>query len=373
MITVKEISTPKELKQFIKFAWQIYRNDDNWVPPLIGDMLGMLDKKKGAFFEIGEAAYFMAFEDGKPVGRISAHINRMHNDIYKTKDGYFGFYEAVEKQEVAGALLKAAEDWCRNKGMNKIIGQENFTIYDEMGFMIKGWDAIPSTPVILETYTPKYYIQQMEAAGYQKEIDWIAFLVKDDYPLKDVWLKIKDRIIQRRGLTFRNVNLKKLPEEIEKLKVIFRDAWQGNWEHFPMTDHMFEKIAEALKVIVNPKLCFMVEDHGAPVACSITLPDINPFVKKMNGRLFPFGIFHLLAGKKKAKGVRTFMMGVLPPYRNIGIDVAMVIDTFIAGRKIGIKYSECSLIEEHNTKMIEPIVKWGGDPYKVYRLFSKGL
>ncbi|NTV52608.1 MAG: hypothetical protein HGA76_06310, partial [Candidatus Firestonebacteria bacterium] len=327
MLNVQEISSRAELKKFIAFAWEVYRNDPNWVPPLIGDTLNLLDKKKSPFFEFGEAAYFMAYRDAQPVGRITAHINRRHNETHGVREGFFGFYECLKDPEAARALLAAAENWVKARGMQKIIGQENFTIYDELGFMIKGWDAVPATPVIMETYTPKYYPEQLEQCGYQKEIDWIAFLVKADFPVKESLFKIKERLLKRSGLTLRHINLKKLKEEIEKVKAIFNEAWKENWGHYPFSDRQFEHIAGALKILVDERVCFMVEKDGTPIACSISLPDLNPAVKKMNGHLFPFGIFHLLAGKKKAVGMRTFMMGVIKEYRHLGIDVVMVLET----------------------------------------------
>jgi hypothetical protein len=373
MLTIRKINSRAELKKFIAFAWEVYRDDPNWVPPLIGDTLAMLDKKKSPFFEFGEAAYFMAFRDAKPVGRITAHINRTHNDFHQVKEGFFGFYECLPDPEAAQALLKTAEAWVKERGMEKIVGPENFTIYDELGFMIKGWDATPATPVIMETYTPKYYLDQMAQAGYEKEIDWIAFLVKSDFKLKDTLFKIKERLLKRSGLTLRRINLKKINEEVAKVKVIFNEGWKENWGHYPLSDRQFEHIAAALKILVDERVCFMAEKNGVPVGCSISLPDLNPAVQKMNGRLLPFGIFHLLAGKKKATGLRTFMMGVLKEHRHLGIDIVMVLETFLEGIKAGYTWSECSLIVETNQRMIDAIGRWGGEPYKVYRLFRKKL
>jgi GNAT superfamily N-acetyltransferase len=373
MITIKEIHSKKEIKDFIIFAWQVYKDDPNWVPPLIMDTMNMLDKKKSPFFEFGEAAYLVAYRDGKPVGRVTAHVNNIHNEFHKVKEGFFGFYECLNDDEAAVALLKAAEDWVRAKGMTKIIGPESFCVYDETCFLADGWDADPATPVVLTTYTPKYYLDQMAKAGFQKEIDWYAFKVTDDFEIKDVFLKMKARLEKRRGLKFRSINLKRLDLEIPKIKHIFRDAWSENWGHFPMSDKQFDNIAEAMKIVADERVCFMVEDGDKPVATSITLPDINPSVKKMNGRFLPFGIFHFLAAKKKAVGCRTFMMGVEPEYRNLGIDAALVAETFRNGRKAGYKFSECSLIVETNINMIEPMEKFGGKIYKTYRLFSKQL
>lgn len=373
MLTIREIQSKTDLKKFVMFAWDVYREDPNWVPPLIGDTLAMLDKQKSPFFEFGEAAYFMAFRGNQPAGRITAHINRRHNEFHGVKEGFFGFYECLPDAAAAQALFSAAEAWVKARGMEKIVGQENFTIYDELGFMIKGWDATPATPVIMETYTPKYYLDHLQQAGYAKEIDWIAFLVKSDFKLKDSLFKIKDRLLKRSGLTLRHINLKKVDEEIAKVKVVFNEAWKENWGHYPYSDRQFAHIASALKVLVDERVCFMVEKSGVPIACSITLPDLNPAVKKMNGRILPFGIFHLLAGKKKATGLRTFMMGVVKEHRNLGIDIVMVLETFLEGTKAGYTWSECSLIVETNQRMIDTMARWGGEPYKIYRLFSKKL
>ncbi|MBN1596594.1 hypothetical protein JW933_11770, partial [candidate division FCPU426 bacterium] len=374
MLTVREITARNDYKTFIKFAWQVYQGAPHWVPPLILDTMNMLDKKKNPFFEFGEAAYFMAFRDNKPVGRITAHINRRHNDFHRVKEGFFGFYECLQDDEAAAALLRAAEDWVRAKGMTKIVGPENFCVYDEIGFLADGWEADPPTPVILTTYTPRYYLGQMARAGYQKEIDWYAFKVtQEKIVVKDVFLKLKERLMKRRGFTFRTINLKKLDEELVRIKSIFNEGWADNWGHFPLSDKQFAHIADALKVIADPRVCFMVEDGARPVACSVSLPDINPAVQKMNGRFFPFGIFHFLGAAKKAKALRTFMMGVDKAYRHLGIDVAMVTETYVRGTAVGYQWSECSLIVETNTSMIEPLIKWGGDRYKTYRLFSKKL
>jgi hypothetical protein len=169
------------------------------------------------------------------------------------------------------------------------------------------------------------------------------------------------------------MNLKKLDEEVAKVKVIFNEGWSENWGHYPLSDRQFEHIAAGLKILVDARVCFMVEKDGKPVGCSVSLPDVNPAVKKMNGHLFPFGIFHLLAGKKKATGLRTFIMGVLKEHRHLGIDILMVLETFLVGVKAGYTWSECSLIVETNKSMIDAIGRWGGEPYKIYRLFSKRL
>lgn len=374
MVTIKEAVTRSEVDRFIKLPWKIYRDHPHWVPPVMSDMRRMLDREKSPFFEFGEAVYYLAYKGKECVGRITAHINRNHNDFHKTKDGFFGFYEAIDDYEVSDALISAAANWVAERGMTKLMGPENFTIYDEQCLMVDGWDADPPTPVVFEVYNPRYYIDQMKHAGMEKEIDWYAFKIDSVKGLSPAFLNAKDRIVKRNGFVFRNINLKRVTEEMDKVQQIFNGAWSDNWGHYPFTQRQVEQIKSAVVMFVDPRMCFMVETaDGRPIGASITLPDINPFVQKMNGRILPFGWIQLLRARRHSVGVRTFLMGVLSEYRNMGVDVAMVVETMKAGLELGYKWSECSLIVENNLKVIRPIEKWGGIRYKTYRLFSKAL
>ncbi len=372
MVIVKEVESDKELTQFIKLPWKVYKGDDKWVPPLIFDMKHMFNKEKFHYFEFGEAAFFLAFRDRQIVGRICAHINERHNDYHKSKDGFFGFYECLDDDEASLALMKTAENWLKAKGMTRVIGPENYTIYDEIGFLAEGRENPPLSPVIFEIYNPRYYVEQMAKAGYEKEIDWFSYIVRKDVVVKDSFIKLKERLI-RHGYTFRSLDMKSMDTEVEYVKEIVRDAWDENWGHVQPSDKQFEHVKNAFKLIVDPRFFFMVEKDGDVVACSITLPDINPSVKKMNGRLFPFGWWHFTRAKKKAVGMRTFLFGVKKQYRNKGLDVVMITDTILNGRKAGFDWSVCSLIVENNKNIIDPILKWGGKLYRTYRLFQKKI
>ncbi|MBN1271370.1 MAG: hypothetical protein JXB26_03795 [Candidatus Aminicenantes bacterium] len=373
MFEIKEVLSRRDHMNFIKFPWKVYQNDPNWVPPLIFDMKNTFNKNKNPFFEFGEAAFFLALREGKTIGRVSAHINSLHNEFHKTKEGFFGFYECLEDEEASQALMRAAEEWLRGRGMEKIIGPENFTIYDEIGFQVDGFDEDPPTPVIMTTYNPLYYLDQMAKAGYQKEIDWLAFKVDETVSIKDTYFKISERIKRKEGLVFRPIDIKNIKSEVAKIKRIVHGAWAENWGHFPYSDGQFDKVAEALKLIVDPRTAFIVEKAGEAIAVAVTLPDINPSIQKMNGRLFPFGWWYFLMAKKKAVGLRTFLFGVLKEYRNRGIDLVLVMDTILNAKKAGYRWSECSIVVENNHKMIDPILKWGGRLYKKYRLFGKKL
>lgn len=373
MLEIKEIHSKKEIKEFVMFPWQVYKNDKNWVPPLIGETIKLLDREKSPFFEFGEAAYFMAYRDKKPVGRVTAQINHRHNEFKKVKEGFFGFYECLDDDEAAVALMKAAEDWARQKGMTKIVGPESFTIYDEVCFLVDGWEGDPPMPVVMTTYTPRYYMKQMDLAGFVKEIDWYAYMLYSDFKIKDVYLNMRERLKKRYGYTFRNIDMNRLDEEAEKVKKIFNEGWEENWGHVPLTDRQFDTMKEALKYIADPRICWIVEDGDKIVGCTVYLPDINPSVKKMNGRFFPFGFWHFLRAKKNAKIMRGFLTGVAKEYRNKGVDIALIAETFKNGIAAGYTKAECSLMVETNKNILEPIKKWGGKHTKTWRLYSKEL
>ena len=372
MLEIREVLTKRDTMRFIKMPWKVYKGDPNWVPPLIFDMKHTLDRKKHPFFEFGEAAFFLALRDGEVVGRITAHINHKHDEYHKTRDGFFGFYECLQDEEASAALLQTAEAWCRECGATKMIGPMNYTIYDEIGLLAEGHDNEPKTPVILEVYTPKYYIDLMAKAGYVKDIDWLSFMIGKDVVVPELFAKVKDRLVSK-GFVFRCIDHKNLAAEVERIKGVVNTAWAANWGHVPYSDRQFEAVTEALKMILDPRMIFLVDKDGETVATSITLPDLNPSVKKMNGQLFPFGWWHFLRAKKKAYGLRTFLFGVKEEYRNRGIDAVLVMDTIAAGRKHGYQWSSCSIVVENNLKMIQPILDWGGYEFKRYRIFTKTL
>lgn len=195
MLEVIAVDGKKQMNRFIKFPWKVYKGDPYWVPPLLFDQKGAtFNKEKHPFFEFGEAAYFMALRDGEPVARISAHTNSLHDKHHGVREGFFGFFEALNDEEAVKALFAKAEEWLRGKGATMVRGPYSYTVYDEIGMLIDGWDNEPKTPVLLEVHNPRYYHDLMKAAGYDKEIDWLAFLVKSDVEIKPVFEKIKQRL-----------------------------------------------------------------------------------------------------------------------------------------------------------------------------------
>ena len=170
-ITLSPVKDAAGLEDFLRFPWRIYQNDPYWVPPLLPEQRRFLDQRTGPFFEIGEAQYFLAFRDGEPVGRISAHHNRLHDEHHGPGTGFWGFFEAIQDPQVAQALFEAAAAWLRERGCQRLVGPLNFSIYDEMGLLVEGFDSIPA---MFQTHNPPYYVDLVTSWGFRKAMDWVA-------------------------------------------------------------------------------------------------------------------------------------------------------------------------------------------------------
>ncbi|MBN2411237.1 GNAT family N-acetyltransferase [candidate division KSB1 bacterium] len=367
-IEIIRVNTKADLKKFVKFPFEIYKNDPYWVPPLIGDQKKFLDKKKGVFFEFGDAEYFLALNNGQVVGRLSAHISTQYEKYHDSQTGFFGFFECIKNQQVANALFSEASKWLKAKQKSRIIGPISFTLYDECAMLYDGFDSIP---VVLLSYNLPYYNDLVAGAGFQKAIDWYAFLVSRDLEIRPSFYRIRDRVLKQNGLRIENVDLKRLDEAIKHVGKIFNSAWMENWGHVPLTDGQLKYMAGELKFVAVPELSYLAFLDDECIGFSLTLKDANPALQKANGRLLPFGIFKILKEMKNIKKLRTIAMGVLKEYRNKGLDILFYLNTIENGRKMGFTESECSIIVETNSRMIGALEDLNADRYKTYRLYEK--
>ncbi|MDZ7371025.1 MAG: N-acetyltransferase, partial [candidate division KSB1 bacterium] len=341
-LTVRPVRSKKELKQFVLFPWQVYKNNPYWVPPLIHDQMKFLSPEKGPFFEFGEAELFMAFNGDRPVGRISAHVDHQYEKYRDLESGHFGFFEAFNDPEAAAALFEHAEAWLRQRGKTRAEGPYNFTLYDASGMLYEGFDSLP---VILLPYNPPYYNDLLTQCGYEKSIDWYAFMVRNTVRLQPIFHRIRDRILKQ-GIRIEKIDLKRLDEAVKHVGTIFNEAWMENWGHVPLTQRQLADLAQELKFVVDPDLAYLAFIGDQCIGFSLTIKDINPALQKANGRLFPFGLLKILYHMRKIRRLRTLAMGVLKEHRHKGLDVLFYLNTIEEGIKKGYTESECSIIVE---------------------------
>jgi GNAT superfamily N-acetyltransferase len=369
-VFVTRAQSRRDLDAFIRFPLRLYYQDPFFVPPLHYERKKFF-KPSNPIFQFTEVTYFVARDEkGEALGRVTAHINERHNRHAGEKTGFFGFFECVDDQAVASALMTAAEDTLRARGMKVIRGPFNFSTNEECGLLVRGFDRPPS---VMMPYTKPYYPDIMIRLGYSKAKDLLAYEYEYQGNIPDYLVRLSRRIRERRQIAIRTINMHRFVEDVETIFRIYNAAWSRNWGFVPVTEEEFRYTAKDLKPIVDPLIVLIAEKEGRPVAFSVSLPDYNLLLKKMNGRLLPFGFLHLLFGRKSIRRVRTLLLGVEAEYRLSGIEVLLIHDTFEKGLSKGYRAGEMSWILEDNVLMRRPLERMGARIGKVYRIYEKPL
>lgn len=363
------VTEKDEKKEFIEFPYTHYAGNPNWVAPLKIEQRKLINTEKNPFYNNGEIALFLAEHNGKPAGRIAAIIDHRYNEYHQTKTGFFGFFEAIDNQQVTNLLFKVAEDWLQDRGMTEMLGPANPSMMDEVGILVQGFDKPPS---ILMPYHKSYYDKLITGAGLEKAMDLFTYEVNQEGVDRDRMNRAVE-IVRKRlpDLKIRKVNLKKIRDEVKIIRDIFNAAWKNNWGYIPLSEAEFDQLAKDLKSIVDDDFAHIAEINGKPVAFSVALPDYNQVFIKMNGTLFPTGLIKLLWNKRKINKIRTALMGVLPEHQGKGIDALLHHESIENGLKRGFWSSEVGWILENNVNMIRVAERIGGTLDKVYRMYSK--
>ncbi len=365
------VSNKKELAKFIDFPHDLHKDDPYYVPELFIAQRDILTTHP--FLKHSSLQPFLAYDGDKIVGRICAVMNNNHNKFNNANDGFFGFFDCINDQETANLLINAAIDWLKEKKVEKIVGPVNPSTNETCGLLVKGFD---SSPLVMMTYNPAYYVDLLEKAGFKKQVDLLAWhWDKTSYNDKSVKLldKLTERL-QRSDITIRKVNLKKFKEEAAALREVYNTAWDKNMGFFPMTNEEFDYTAKDLKMILDQDFCLLAEQHGKIIGFGVAIPDINQILKKIKrGRLLPTGIFKLLTGKSKVKGIRIMLLGVIDGYRKMGIEAVLYGTIIKEYARKGLEYAEASWTLEHNDMVNRAIEAIGGEQYKTYRLYEKAI
>ena len=372
-LQVVKVERKSDLNEFIRLPWSLYKDDPNWIPPLILERRMQLSPKN-PYFEHAKFCSWIAYRKGKAVGRISAQIDRLHIDRYQDATGFFGMLEAEDNSLTFRALLGTAESWLRNQGMQRISGPFNLSINQELGLLVDGFDTPPS---LMMGHARPYYADRIEKDGYQKEKDLLAYIIDTDSKMtaaaKRITARAKDRIHIRRLQKSDFVN------ELEIIRDIFNDAWSQNWGFIPWTEAEFEHLGKDLKMLADEELIKIAEADGKPAAFMVVLPNINEVIRDLNGRLLPFGWLKMLwrLKVKYPKSARIPLMGVRSQYHNSLMGAALAFGIFADVQqqvlKRGIKEIELSWILEDNMRMRNIIESISGRIYKTYRIYSKKL
>jgi len=368
-VSVQPVLTGRQRKQFLQFPWKLYANDPHWVPPLRMDQPGLVGYKRHPFYEQNEVQTFLAFRGRELCGRIAAIWNRLHNQYHRENLGFWGFFECVDDQEVANALLDSVRQWFSERGIYRLRGPANPSINYTLGMLVEGFD---SPPTFMMTYNPPYYPTLVEAYGFRKSQDLYAYWGHIDFlpQLSQRFSAFISRLKSHFGIQLRTLDRRRFRQDIEEFLTIYNQSLAGTWGFVPLSQNEVHHIARGLKYLLVPELAVAAEVDGRMVGAAFCLPDYNPEIRAIDGRLFPFGFFRLLRAKRQVRKIRILSANVVPEYQRLGIGLVMLAQLAPFCIQNGIREAELSWVLESNALSRGSLEKGGAKRIKTYRLYD---
>lgn len=370
-IIVKEVQSRSELREFIYLPAKVHRGEPAWLPPLYSDEWHLFDKNRNRSYLYADAAFFLAWKNNKPVGRIMTLVNNRYNEIKNEKHGRFSFLECYNDRDIFHALISKAEEWVRNRGMVKIVGPMGFSDKDPQGFQIEGFEY----PYLFTAPTNSPYMQSLiEAEGYTKEIDLVNYNlpIPESYP--SVYLKALERYSRNGEITITEFRSKKeIKPVIIPVLELMNQTFKDIYGYVPLNDAEKEEFAGRYLPILDPEFVKIAKSKNEFVGFVVALPDMTPGIIAAGGKLFPFGILRIMKEMKKATKLMLMLGGVKEEYRGKGIDVMMAVKLLDSARKHNKKILDSHLIMEQNARMRAECDRMNGKIVKRFRIFQKSL
>ncbi len=369
-VVVQPVKSWRDRRAFLNFAKELYRNDPFWVPPLWGEYKCLLGWKRHPFNEISESQTFLARRDGKVVGRISAIVNHEHNRHFQENRGFFGFFECVNDQQVAAKLFETARQWLKERGITQVRGPLNPSLNYESGLLIEGFD---DPPTFMMPYNPSYYAELIEGCGFQKAHDLLAFIGYRDNlgPTLAKLEPLAAKVTEMFNAKVRHLYPKSFKEDVKLFLDLYNRSCLHVWGFVPITPHELDHMAKGLRLVIVPDLASIVEIDGKPVGAVFGLPDYNPRIKAIGGRLFPFGWMKLLRRDlSDIKRYRLMSVEVLPEYQKWGLGLVLLLSLVPKGIALGMVEAEFSWVSEANDVTRGSLIKGGTKIYKRYRIYD---
>jgi hypothetical protein len=372
-VSINPVSGGRDLREFVDLPFRLHAGTP-WVPPLRLERRIHLSRRLNPFFKHGEAEYFLARRGGRVVGRVSAQIDRAFNDFHGNRWGMFGFLELEDDPEVLAALLGAAEAWLRERGRELMVGPMDFTMNDESGVLIEGFDL---EPMVRQPWHPPYYQRLCEAAGLTKAMDlysWWLDIANRGTTLMPVLEELAVKSREEHGVTIRKMSRLRLRREVEDFAEIYNVAWSGNWGFVPLSKEDLDDYALNLQLVYAKDWFMVAEKDGETIAIAISPMNVNQVLKKMKGRVLPSGWWHFLNRRRIIDQVRVGFLGVKPEYQHTGVAAALYMAHFDAAAKPGApKTGEAGWILETNEAMNRGLEAMGGKIVKRYRVYERAL
>jgi GNAT superfamily N-acetyltransferase len=371
-LEIRPVASRRDLRRFVQLPFALYRNEPQWIPPLLLDMRQRLNRDRNPFFKHAEAEFLLAWRDGEPVGRISAHIDHRFNEFHDNKWGLWGFFECEDSSETAHGLFAAAQAWLRDRGSDRMVGPMNYTTNDEVGLMIEGFER---RPIILSDWHHPYYRGLIESYGFEKAIDWLMWSlhISGRGRVRDAIWRMAEKVESEHGIVCRAMRKRDLDAEISRFLEVYNAAWEKNWGAIPLDEDEVRYYAKQLKPILDENWAFIAEraDTGEVVGAALTLPDYNQVLAHLNGRLLPLGWAKALYWRRSIDAVRVFALGVKPAYQHTGVAARFYQMHFEAAERTPQKGGEMGYILETNRPMNRAMEGMGGEIVRRFRVYER--
>lgn len=368
-VAIIRVHSRQDKKRFLEFPWTHYRGDPNWIPPLRKNQKELVGYAKSPFYTDNEVQTFLATKSGQVCGRIAAILNRGHNERHDERRGFFGFFESVDDQTVAGALFDAVQAWFADHDIHKLRGPVNPSMNHELGLLVDGFD---SPPTFMMTYNPDYYARLIEGHGFRKAQDLYAYWGHVEM-LPKIMEKLKpvcDKIAQYCSVNLRPLDKTRFIEDVESFLDVYNRSMANTWGFVPMSSAEVQEQARTLRYLMVPELALAAEIDGKMVGAVFGLPDYNPRIRQIDGRLFPSGFWRLLRRKQDIKRIRVVSTNVLPEFQLMGIGLVLLDGLVPKALEWGIEEAEFSWVLESNTLSRGSLEKGGAKLTKTYRIYD---
>jgi GNAT superfamily N-acetyltransferase len=362
----------RELREFIELPYRLHSTSPYWCPPLRLERRMFLSRRQNAFFKHGDAELFCAWRDGRVVGRISAQVDHAYNAYHGSDTGMFGFLELEDDPEVLPALLAAASEWLRAHGCRLALGPMDFGMNDENGVLVEGYDR---EPMIKQPWHPPYYAARCEQAGLEKAMDlWMWELdISDREQIRPIVFELAAEAEPKHGVRIRKMSRRSLRRDMDRFADVYNAAWANNWGFSPYSKKDLDYYTSELQLVFDAPWFMVAEREAETVAVAITVPDINQVLRKMKGRILPFGWWYFLRRKKIITRCRVGFLGVKPEYQHTGVAAALYVEHFDMADRTPIKWGEMGWILETNRSMNRGMQAMNGRKIKTYRVYQQTL
>lgn len=372
MVEIREINSVGELKKFVDFHNEMYRDNPYAIPDLRMDELNNLRRDKNPAFEYCETRYFLAYREGRIVGRIAGLINHAANEKWGKKDMRFCRLDFIDDEEVSAALFGAVEDWARERGLERTVGPIGFCDLDKQGMLIEGFEE---QDLFITIYNAPYYVRHLEKLGYGKEVDWLEFRIKIPRGVEERIQNLSDRIIQRNNLKILDITkTREIRPYVRPLFELINEAYEELYGTVPLTEKQMTWYVGQFLTLLNPRLVkVIVDEDGKAVGMGVAAPSLGEPLKKSNGRLFPFGFIGVLRAIRKPKVMNLFFIAVAKKYLNQGLPAILMQAMTVSANKLGIEYAETGPELEVNEKVRAVWKPYESRQHRRRRCFAKEL